>query len=85
MGYKYYGEQTFYLDDNFKVVCESQNTAYGFRHVSSLKRVGHEVAKSKACYYNRTWESYTYQSVLKSVLAKYFTKAEVCRSGPELP
>jgi hypothetical protein len=77
MSYKYYNKKQFDLSEDYKVICETQNTRYGFRHVASLRdKYFSEVAKSKACYYNRTWESYTYQSVLKKVISAYFEGAE---------
>ena len=64
----------FKLTKDFSVVCNSEGTRYGFRHLASLCRDGAEVCKAKACYYNRTWESYTFQSVLHDVINKYFDK-----------
>ncbi|MFH1628387.1 MAG: hypothetical protein ABIE47_06650 [Pseudomonadota bacterium] len=68
--------KTFQLDENTEIECGWQNTRYGFRHLAVVKTGWREVAKAKACYYNRTWESYTYQSVLHAAIRKAFPKSE---------
>jgi len=61
----------FKINDSLTVVCNWEKTRYGFRHLASLLRNGgHEVAKAKACYYNRAWESFEYQSVLRNLKEK---------------
>lgn len=67
---KKYSEKTFKVNDNISIKCWHENTRYGFRHLAELYINGELVQKAKACYYNRTWESYEYQSVLKSALDK---------------
>ncbi len=62
--------QTFKITKNLEAVCESENTRYGFRHLATLTRNGYEHGDmAKCCYYNRTWESYTFESVLEKLLA----------------
>lgn len=62
----------FKINDNIEVVCQSERTRYGFRHLATLIINGIEREKGKQCYYNRTWEHYEYQSVLYDVIAKAF-------------
>ena len=62
----------FKINDSTEIVCESQKTRYGFRHLATLLINGIEQEKNKCCYYNRTWECYEFQSVLYSVVAKAF-------------
>lgn len=71
MAYKYYNTKRFEVG-NYSIVCQTQNTSYGFRHVAEAKPLdGWEtIATAKACYYNRTWESFEYQSVLKAIIDK---------------
>ena len=64
---------SFHLSKNCNVSCRSEKTRYGFRHLAVLYKNGFSVARSKACYYNRTWESYTFQSVVHSVISSYFS------------
>ena len=64
--------ETFTLPDDFIIVCRSEGTRYGFRHLAELTHNGRGVAKDKACYYNRTWESYTFATVIHGVIDKYF-------------
>ena len=57
--------QVFKINKNLEVVCQSENTRYGFRHIATLQRNGWEkIGFAKVCYYNRTWESYEFESVL---------------------
>jgi hypothetical protein len=67
--------KTFEMGD-ISIECGVQDTRYGFRHLAVLRGNGMRV-EAKACYYNRTWESYTYQSVLRSVLNKAFPKTDI--------
>jgi len=66
----------FEFSKEYKAVCESQSTRYGFRHVAILLKNGSEVFRSKACYYNRTWEAYEYQTVLRTLIEGYFDGQE---------
>lgn len=59
--------QTFKVNRKIEVVCNSEDTRYGFRHLATLLYNGREVDRAKCCYYNRTWERYTYESVLKKL------------------
>lgn len=66
--------KTFTLTDQYTIVCTWENTRYGFRHLAHLIRNGREIDKAKVCYYNRTWESYEYQSVVHRLIEKHFDK-----------
>lgn len=74
MAYKLYGRQVFRATVNgteYTFTCYGQETAYGFRHICTLgfnnttecKYIKDDII-SKACYYNRTWERFTYETVL---------------------
>jgi hypothetical protein len=63
---------TFKLNDQYTVVCESQNTRSGFRHVAVLMDNDYEVYRTKITYQNRTWERYEFQSVLYKLIETYF-------------
>lgn len=60
----------FKLSKNIDIVCQSENTRYGFRHLATMLQNGYEIASAKACYYNRTWECYQYQTVLLDIIEK---------------
>ena len=60
----------FKITDKIEVVCTSESTRYGFRHLATLLVNGVESAKGKCTYQNRTWESYEFQSVLFDVVNK---------------
>ena len=62
--------KTFKISNTIEVVCRSEKTRYGFRHLAILLKNHLEVDKAKCCYYNRTWESYEYESVLKRLAEK---------------
>lgn len=61
---------SFKITNHLTAVCESEKTRYGFRHVAHLLRDGYEIGDAKCCYYNRTWESFQFQSVLERLLEK---------------
>lgn len=74
---KYYNEKWFEINENLSVQCMTQNTAYGFRHMAILRITSGTGAdyrsgtvEDKACYYNRTWETFTYETVLEKVITK---------------
>jgi len=62
----------FSLDKEYNIVCNSESTYYGFRHIATLHKNGHSIAKSKICYYNRTWECYEFESVLSKIIGENF-------------
>lgn len=62
--------QTFKINKDIEIICQSEGTRYGFRHLASLMVNGHEIEKDKACYYNRTWERFQFETVIRSVLEK---------------
>lgn len=53
---------------NAIVVCESKSTRNGFKHTASLVIRGYEICEAKCMYFNRTWESYQYETVFHKVL-----------------
>jgi len=61
---------------HFSVFCRSEKTRYGFRHLAVLYQDSRAVGRTKACYYNRTWECYEFQSVIDRLLEAHFS-AEV--------
>ena len=53
----------------FTLVCESWRTRYSWGHeVTLYKNDFVKIGRAKIRYYNRTWESYQYQSAIKSVI-----------------
>ena len=53
----------------FTLVCESWRTRYSWGHeVTLYKNDCVKIGRAKIRYYNRTWESYQYQSAIKSVI-----------------
>lgn len=79
---KHYSERYIKISKDLHVKVWSENTSYGFRHLAELVRVWETVETAKATYYNRTWECYEYESVLKGLLeksikSKVLTTAEI--------
>lgn len=68
MARKQYDKKTFEINENLKANCWSEDTSYGFRHLAELDRNYCTIATAKCAYYNRTWERYTYESVLNRLL-----------------
>lgn len=63
----------FNLAKGWTAVAHFEKTRYGFRHLAHLMSPrGGEVDSAKATYYNRTWESYEFQSVLHKLINSYF-------------
>ena len=60
----------FRVNDKISVICESQKTRSGFRHLATLLINGCECEKTKICYLNRTWERFEYESVLEKLVEK---------------
>lgn len=71
---------TFNLKCGYRVECRSERTRYGFRHLAEvIDTKGNVVSKAKVCYYNRTWESFTFETVMERALrsCKWFDKYAV--------
>ncbi len=53
----------------FTFVCESWNTRNSWGYMVTLyKNDSIKIGRAKIRYYNRTWESYQYQSAIKNVI-----------------
>ena len=87
MAYKLYGREVFEAEVNgkkFTFTCYGQSTSYGFRHICTLgynnttecKWIKRNIV-GKACYYNRTWEEFTYQTVLRNGIENLCEPKEV--------
>ena len=72
MAYKKYNYKDFTCKVNDKTYvfrCWAENTKYGFRHLClNFDDLGYAKYTSKATYYNRTWERFTYETVLKKAI-----------------
>lgn len=84
---KLYGRQVFEAtvgDRKFTFTCYGQSTSYGFRHIccegfsntTEARYIKKDII-AKACYYNRTWERFTYETVLRSAIDKLYESDEV--------
>lgn len=62
--------KTFKVTKDITIDCKWVNTRYGFRHDAVLYINGWERDRTKICYYNRTWESFEFESVLEKLLSK---------------
>lgn len=55
----------------FTLVCESWRTRYSWGHeVTLYKNDFAKIGRAKIRYYNRTWESYQYQSAIQCVISQ---------------
>lgn len=68
-----YSNPSFFKDKitNQIYTCYSQGTSYGFRHIAfkGLElNPKNRKPDSKRSYYNRTWERWTYESVLSDLV-----------------
>jgi len=62
--------KTFKINEFTEITCNCVNTRYGFRHDAKLYVNNELHTKTKACNYNRTWESFEYESVISDLLNK---------------
>lgn len=67
--------KAFKIDDKHEILCECITTRYGFKHEAKLYRTGLSgtttmIESVKVCCYNRTWESFEYESVILKLLDK---------------
>ena len=60
----------FKLNEHTEVRCSCGSSRTGFAHNAYVYHKGNKVCEARINYYNRTWESYTFQSVLSKVLEK---------------
>ena len=60
----------FTINKQLSVVCGWKKNRSGFKHEATLLRNGDDRLSVKCQYYNRTWESYEYESVLSKLLEK---------------
>jgi hypothetical protein len=79
MAYKLYGRQVFEATvsngEKYTFTCYGQGTSYGFRHICTLgynnttecKWIKKDII-ARCSYYNRTWECFTYQTVLNAAI-----------------
>ena len=87
MAYKLYGREVFRAtvdEQEFTFTCYSQSTSYGFRHICCEGFSDTDVAKyvrddiiAKATYYNRTWERFKYETVLRKAIENLYETDEV--------
>jgi recombinational DNA repair protein RecT len=66
--------QEFKLNDEYSIVCEAQGTRNGFRHVAILFKNGAEIDRDKVNYLNRTWERWTFETVIKRLIERHFER-----------
>lgn len=66
--------------NEYMFINSSRGNRSGFVHETELQRNGMVLGENKIQYYNRTWESYTYQSVMKSLVSELL---EDCRKAWE--
>lgn len=74
----------FTINDRIEFKCLWIKTSYGFKHEAYLRIGGHQKEMAKYTYYNRTWESYEYESVLVKLIDQtdYLTpeEKELCKA-----
>ncbi len=71
MARKQYNQRIFKPTRTITIEAWTEDTSYGFRHLVRLlfNKHGNEYTwQTKACYYNRTWEQYEYESVIHKVI-----------------
>lgn len=88
MAYKLYGRQVFRATVDgreFTFTCYGQGTSYGFRHICTRGENNFHTVNgyvrdkiiAKATYYNRTWESFQYETVLAKGIENLYEPQEI--------
>jgi len=54
--------------NEYQFICDTYENRYNWGHKVKLLKNGHEIARQRITYYNRTWECYRYQSCMNSAL-----------------
>jgi hypothetical protein len=75
--------KTYNFGEGYQVNCRSERTRYGFRHLCELTKDYNVLAETKACYYNRTWEAYEFQSVIHKAIGIAFGAEGRKKNTPE--
>jgi hypothetical protein len=68
---KFSNYKTFELADGYSIDCKSYETRYSWGHIATLLKDEQEIDECKFTYYNRTWESYTFESIIHSLITKH--------------
>lgn len=50
------------------IILESKSNYYGFKHLATLIYGYSKRAKTSIQYYNRTWEVFTYQTIINKII-----------------
>ena len=64
---------TTFTYGSIRIECRYESTRTGFRHVADWFPATGWPVSAKATYQNRTWESFTYETVLLNLLNKVGT------------
>ena len=60
--------KTFEVNKDIKIEAEYYETRYSWGHKAYLYLNGEQVGYKKITYYNRTWERYTFESILYAIV-----------------
>lgn len=74
MATKRYNSKTFEFTVNGEVIrfyCDTTDTKNGFCHHVFADGGGKDYEHTRVSYFNRTWETFEYESALKSAAAKF--------------
>ena len=61
---------------DFTFICTSKNTRNGFKHKAQMLINETFVSEATQHWVNRTWESFTYQSVIENCVQNYIAQIE---------
>ena len=62
--------------NEYEFINDSRNTRSGFAHDTTLFKNGRSFGRATAIYYNRTWECYRYQTVMKKCIGAIINEKE---------
>lgn len=76
MAYKTVETKTVQLSEKYSVRLSYVKTNYGFKHEAVAMEDWRVLGKTKAIYYNRTWECYEYQTVICQAIKAFIPSPE---------
>jgi len=63
-------ETRFDIKNKIYIVCKSERTRSGFRHIAEFYSNNSLIDTTKVTYQNRTWEKYEFETVISKLLEK---------------
>lgn len=57
----------FNIGGDISIICKSVGNRSGFKHIATVMQGGRIILEDKIQYYNRTWETWQFESIVNKV------------------